>query len=228
MLTPWRILRHGGASHRAFFYAATAAVTVTHRTAQLDWAGSSSAPYGFAGLDVDVVDTADPASARLGGLPLTLSVDGTDLRATTNARGRATFSTAIPLELGAHTLSVALDGNALYVANPLAVTLNVTSGNGSATVGAETTEGARLSGNVHGDAGGVKGELNWRGADGVRLHVQKFVAYGQDASSAWVQGVADDGSRVIVPLAPDDVALWQNGVRRPGSGALAQGTVKVH
>ena len=93
---------------------------------------------------------------------------------------------------------------------------------------AETTEGARLSGTVHGDAGGAKGELNWRGADGVRLHVQAFAAYGQNAPSAWVQGVADDGSRVVVHLAPDDVALWQNGVRRPGSGALAQGTVKVH
>ena len=77
---------------------------------------------------------------------------------------------------------------------------------------------------MHGDAGGVKGELNWRGADGVRLHVQKFVAYGQDASSAWVQGVADDGSRVIVHLAPDDVALWQNGVRDFAKYAAVPGT----
>ena len=172
--------------------------------------------------------TADAASARLGDLPLTLSVDGAELHATTNGRGLATFSTALPLELGAHAVSVTLNGNALYRASPLAVTFDVSSGSGSTTVGAETASGAKLSGEVHGDPSGVKGELNWRGADGVRLHVQTFVAYGQDAAAAWVQGIADDGGRVVVHLAADDVALWLNGVRRPGSGAVAQGSVKVH
>jgi len=116
----------------------------------------------------------------------------------------------------------------LYLAPPLAVALDVTNGSGAATVGADTAGGAHLSGNVHSDASGIKGELNWRGADGFRLHVQTFVAYGEDDASAWVQGIADDGSPVVVHLAADDVALWLNGARLPGSGAVAQGTVKVH
>ncbi len=206
----------------------TGGVTVTQRAARLEWAGSSSAPYGFAKLAVDVVDTVDSATARLGGLPLTLSVGGVELHATTNAGGHATFSTSIPLELGTQAVSVALDGNSLYLASPRAVTLDVTNGNGSATVGAETAGGAKLSGNVHGGSSGVKGELNWRGADGIRLHVQAFVAYGQDAATAWVQGVADDGGHVVVHLAADDIVLWMDGVRQPGSGPVAQGTVKVH
>jgi PKD repeat protein len=215
----------------------TATVTVTARGASVAWTGSTSAVYGFASLSARVTEAVDPATARLAGLPVTISVDGLDLAATTQADGTVRVETPLPLALGAHDVTVRLDSTRLYDGASARAQLVIANGAGKATggvttEGVDTAGGAKASFTVQSDGGPPKGELQWRGADGTNLHVADFTAVGfaADGSAAWASGRSDAGDSVVLHLvvSPPSVELWLRGVRQPGSGPVVHGSLTVH
>jgi PKD repeat protein len=122
------------------------------------------------------------------------------------------------------------DKDGATAADEATVTVTVRQTAGAATVGATTTGGGKLSGNLHSDGTETKGELEWRGADERRLRVQSFTAFVRRGDEAWALGTADEGGILVVHLVagePPRVEVWLDGVPQPGSGAVAEGAVKV-
>ena len=212
--------------------AASTAVTISARRAALTWTGSTTAIYGFERLAVRVSDPVDAATARLGDLAVAIAVGETSLEGRTGADGAVEVQPALPLAPASHAVSARLLSNELYDTAQTTATVAVENGRGRVTGGVGTHDGSRAAFSVQAGAGTVKGELEYHGADGHRLHISEFDAFGvaPDGRSSWFAGRTNAGVAVVVHVTearPNRFVLWIGGARQPGSGDVSSGTLQI-
>jgi uncharacterized protein YkwD len=213
-------------------------VTIVRRGSSLSYTGASHASFGLVAMTARLIDTVDASTAKLAGKQIDFQLGSLTLTALTDATGTATAVSALPLDVGTHTVDVRFAGDSHYSASATQARLVVANSPGKVTGGSlRTNDGGRGGVTVQADAtGAVKGELQWQKAtDKVHVHGLTALGISPRGNAAWFAGAAVDGRRVVgyaedngEPGSADLFRLWLDGRPVTAEGTVTGGNIQIH